>query len=166
MKPLITNKDIKLINAKLSTQGSLTSIETALLQESQKSESEIQIACHNIIKDRYSFLNHCEVEFVQIDNGGKIQMKTKKAEGTQKGFFDVVIWVREKYTNWVKLNEGKTKQIFIEFKKIGSYTISPEQQAYHDHHKEWGESVHFCNNTPYFEQNICKEIDSFLLINN
>lgn len=174
IKDLVTNKDIKAINEKFNKEGAISPNETTLLREHQLSESQIQTACHNIIKNKYGYLKNCDIDFIQIDNGGKSginQKKIKKAEGTRKGFFDVVIILHRKltsseymysprYANYAyQVTSGK---IYIEFKKIGIYKISNEQQYWHDKYMNWCESTHFCNNTPYFQQIICKEIDSFL----
>ncbi len=159
IKDLITNKDLKTINDKFNKFGTLTPNESVLLSEGHLTESKIQIACHNIIKARYGYLKYCNVKLVQVDNGGKIKMGIKIAEGTQKGFEDVIIFLHRKTPK-----EIFKKQIFVEFKRISSFKISPEQQQWHDFHKKWGDSTHFCNNTVYFGEVICKEIDNFLLI--
>lgn len=174
IKNLLTKSDINKIHNKILLPNSvLTKDELTLYNESSKKESQIQIACNNIIKDKYGHLKDCNINFVQVDNGSKsgiAQKKKKKAEGTMKGFPDVVIWIYAKMTtkeymedcNLHKYLPIKKKQIFIEFKKIGSYRIRPEQQNYHDFLKKWDESVYFCNNTVFFEKVICKEIEDFL----
>ncbi len=137
IKQLITNKDFKEINKKFNLLGKLTPDEVTLLRESVLSESQIQIGCHNIIKAKYGYLNNALVNFIQVDNGGAmgvIQKKKKKAEGTQKGFFDVVISLKremsqgEYLADFNKVLPIVTKDIFVEFKKIGSYKITTEQQ--------------------------------------
>lgn len=171
IKDLVTTADLKMFNDYCNIQ------EARLLQEANLSESQIQIACHNIIKSRYNNLKDNKVNFVQIDNGGKTTIahkKIKKAEGTAKGFPDVVIWVYKKMSEMEKsianagyIHIGKPPsfskiQIFIEFKRIKSFKISAEQQYWHDSLEEWSEYIYFCNNTVFFEEIICKKIDNFL----
>ena len=162
IKDLIKPSEITAINKKLNTSGSITSKEATLLRESTLSESNIQIACHNIIKAKYPD----SVIFVQIDNGGAMgvaQKKKKKAEGTQAGFCDVIILAWEEIID-IDLGypwEFRSKQFFVEFKKIGGQP-SKKQHYWYNFLRNKGESVHFCNNTIYFEQTICKEIDEFL----
>lgn len=156
-KDLVTPADLKTFNEPYNTQ------EARLLREINLSESQIQIACHNIIKTKYNNLRDCKVNFIQIDNGGKTTIahkKIKKAEGTAKGFFDVVIWMHKKIN--IFYEPFSAKQIFIEFKRIKSFKISSEQHYWHDCFLKLGESVHYCNNTVYFEKVICKQIDNFL----
>ena len=156
IKDLVTTAHLKKFNDSCNTQ------EARLLQEALLSESQIQICCHNIIKAKFDNLKFHQVNFIQIDNGGKTTIAhkvIKKAEGTETGFFDVIIWI---YKRESELYLFSKKQIFIEFKRIKSFKISSEQQYWHDHLKEWGESTHFCNNTVYFEEVICKQIDNFL----
>lgn len=177
IKPLITNKDIKAINEKFNHKGSITPDETTLLREASMSESQIQIACHNLIKVMFPD----KALFVQIDNGGKMgigQKMKKKAEGTQAGFPDCIILVWNDISSlcsaWdssfvsdeqANKSRYKKKTIFVEFKKIGG-KATEKQLYWHNFLKDKGESAHFCNNTVYFERQICKEIDKFLLINN
>lgn len=180
IKDLITNKDIRAIQAKLDKSGSISPDEYTLLCEASKSESQIQIACHNIIKDRFPN----KALFVQIDNGGAMgvrQKVKKKAEGTIAGMPDcmILIWQKESkafslersapmsptdhgHSNNIEYNTFCKKQIFVEFKKIGSKPPTKKQLYWHNFLKEKGESVHFCNNTPYFTKVICKEIEEFL----
>ncbi len=158
IKDLVTTADLKTFNDPCNTQ------EARLLQEADLSESQIQIACHNIIKFKYSNVAGGKVHFIQIDNGGKTTIahkKIKKAEGTAKGFPDVVIWIYRGIAPY-GISYITKKQIFIEFKRIKSFRISSNQKIWHDTFKELGESVHFCNNTVYFEETICEEIDKFL----
>jgi len=164
-KDLVTTADLKKFNDSCNTE------EARLLQEAFLSESQIQIACRNIIKTKYDNLKNCKVNFIQIDNGGKTTIahkKIKMAEGTAKGFFDVIIWIYKRMSDEEYCKDIFAykriikKQIFIEFKRIKSFKISYEQQYWYDSLKEWGESTHFCNNTVYFEKVICKEIDDFL----
>ncbi len=174
IKNLITSSDIKTINDKFNKKGILTSDETTLLREHQLSESQIQIVCHNIIKARYYHLKDSDVDFVQIDNGSKSginQKKIKRAEGTQKGFFDVVIILHRKLTHSEYMYSSRymnhayqvtSGKVYIEFKKIGTHKITIEQQFWHDKYRKWCEPTYFCNNTVFFEQIICKEIDDFL----
>lgn len=165
IKDLVKVTDLKKFNDSCNTE------EARLLQEANLSESQIQIACHNIIKTKYDNLKNCKVNFIQIDNGGKTTIahkKIKKAEGTAKGFPDVVIWIYKKMSDeeYAKdifaYHRIVKKQIFIEFKRIKSFKISYEQQCWFDDLGKWYESTYFCNNTVFFEKVICKEIDSFL----
>jgi len=175
IKDLVTSADIKAIYDKiLSGNASISNDELVLYNESTRTESQIQIACNITTQVRYGYLKDCSVNFVQIDNGsrsGILQKKKKKAEGTAKGFPDAVIWIYRKLSQEEYLADRDLvypiakKHIFIEFKRIGEYKITPEQQAWHDFHKKWHESAYFCNNTVFFEKVICKEIDDFLKIN-
>ncbi len=161
IKDLITNKDLKPLKNKADKGGILSPREAVLLGECQFLEAKIQAACYNIIKSRYFYLRDCSVKFAQVDNGdlSGTGQKKKAATGTQKGFKDVIIFLHRKTPK-----EIFKKQIFVEFKRISSFKISPEQQQWHNFHKQWGDSTHFCNNTVYFGEVICKEIDNFLLI--
>ncbi len=166
IKNLVTPGDIRAIKQKEKSVGSISPQEMTLLREASMSESEIQIACHNLIK----VLFPDEALFVQIDNGGKMGAKQKikkKEEGTQPGFKDVIIfaWKEIVNINLVSPWESSPKQFFVEFKNIKDFykgSIKPEQQYWHDFLKAKGESVHFCNNTVYFEREIMKEIGEFL----
>jgi len=70
IKDLILNSDIKAINDRFNKEGRITPDESILLREHQLSESQIQIACVNIIKVRYGNLKDASVIFQQNDNGG------------------------------------------------------------------------------------------------
>lgn len=152
MKDLLTNSDIKEIEKK----ESLTPLDYRILSESTWSESQVQSACYNIIKAKYSSDN---VTFQQNDNGGNLKKggKIKKwREGTQAGFPDVTIWL------WNSMNESA--QIFVEFKKVGSPSqIKPSENQikWHKFLIKKEELAHFCNNTTYFEMTICSQIDWF-----
>lgn len=172
IKDLVTPADIKAIyDNMLLSKKHTTNDELVLYNEATRTESQIQIGCHNIIKAKYGHLKEASVCFVQIDNGGKTginRKKIKKAEGTAKGFPDVVIWLYRKMSKGEYLQDIQAvlpilkRRIFIEFKRIGTFKISPEQQAWHDFYRKWDESAYFCNNSIYFERVICKEIDEFL----
>jgi hypothetical protein len=159
VKNLVTNADIRAIQKKFDLLGKLLPQEARLLFEASRSESQIQIACHNLIKDKFEN----NVLFIQIDNGGKMgigQKMKKKAEGTQSGFCDVIITCWKKHQE-SRYNSHNTKTIYVEFKKIGG-VIAENQQKWHEFLKEKGESVHYCNNLVYFERVIIKEIEQFL----
>lgn len=156
IKSIVTGADIKKYWKKGLEGGSISGDEARMSIQAPWIESQIQIACHNIIRAKYGNLKDAHVIFQQNDNGGADQKKKKKAEGTQPGWPDVTIWI-------YKTLSPDRKHIFVEFKRIGSHKISPEQQEWHDFHKKWNESAYFCNNTVYFEKVICKEIDDFLL---
>lgn len=166
IKSLVTPKDISSIQKKFDKMGRLTPDEATLLYEASLIESNIQTACHNLIKNEYQYKKDVRIDFVQVDNGSKSKgQKIKKwGEGTKKGFFDTIIFIKIR-SYFPEGHQFRSKQIFVEFKKIKKFcksSIKPEQQYWHDTYKEWGESAHFCNNTPYFEQAIMKEIEEFL----
>ena len=147
IKDLILNSDIKVINNKSNKGGTLTPDEATLLRECQLSESQIQIACHNIIKDKYGHLKDASVVFQKNDNGRdwdqprktdspkvkamKIRkianaVKRQKAEGMQKGWKDITIWIKKKLTQKEYMEDRYLslylpfirKCIFVETKKM------------------------------------------------
>jgi len=170
IKALITNKDIKAINNKLTEFAKVTADEANLLQVAKWSEFQIQSACRNIFKSG-GFGNNAI--FLQIDNGGSsIEgiRKKKGAMGTISGFCDVEIKIwkirkgtayNEFYRMESEVNLVNRKSIYIEFKRIGG-KIAENQQKWHEFLKEKGESVYYCNNILFFEKIIMKEIEEFL----
>ena len=172
IKSLVTPADIRIIEQKLERVGSLTPQESTLLSEASMSESQIQIACHNMVK----VLFPDEALFVQIDNGGAMgvtQKMKKKAEGTIAGMPDCMILLWKRIDNSrddnsfiddkvVSRLKYKRRSIYVEFKKIGAKPPTEKQTYWHIFFKDKGEFTHFCNNTVYFTKVIMKEIEEFL----
>ena len=147
IKPLIYNSDIKTLRGKQS----ITRQELELIQQCDLTEARIQQSCKRIF-DSWIVDNQLEGLFVQIDNGGKsgIQEKVKKKlMGTVAGMPDVMLLVQNK--------EGRTFEVFIEFKRISSpkaikpseYQIDTQEKI-----KGMGYEVYLTNNTVFFTKKI------------
>lgn len=103
--------------------------------------------------------------FVQIDNGNSdagittqdeglrklmfrrkaVTKRRKAAEGTVSGFPDCLL-----------LRNGRI--LFVEFKRIGTFKISEEQQYWHDWLNANGFKAYITNNPIYFRDVILKEL--------
>lgn len=160
IKDLVTQKDIRAIEAKSDKMGKLTHDEATLLQTAKWSEFHIQSACYNLFKSARFGDNAI---FVQIDNGGS-------AEGIRNCM--IVVWNKNRPSScgmrWSESEKAflgypiydKTT-IYIEFESIKG-KIAENQQKWHQFLKEKGESVYYCNNIVFFEKIIMKEIEEFL----
>lgn len=155
---LIYNKDLESLLAK----GSLSEREWKLVQSvsSNTLETKIQQRCHqlclNLAFEYEKKLGRKVLEFVQIDNGGRMgfaQHKKKKAEGTKVGMPDSMIFIEG----------GKT--ILVEFKRVGtpsSIKITPEQLNYHHWLNAAGFDAYITNNPLFFEEVILGKVKSIL----
>jgi len=127
-------------------------------------ESDIQIACKQNF-DNFAFQLEMKykrplLQFVQIDNGAKSGIRykmRKKAEGTKKGFPDVMILA-------TRPDNSQQKTIFVEFKRLGAYKISDEQLHYHQLLNQMGFESYITNNPVFFEKHILLDrIQNFIL---
>ena len=148
-KPIIYNTDIK------------NALNLTLLQQ-RPQETYIQQSC-KIIFDRIKLemRDKFEIDFMQIDNGGKQTMGgkfRKKAEGTIKGASDVQLWFCCKKTNI-------SKMVLCEFKRIGTPSqidIKDEQVAFQERWKAFYNCEGFITNNPlYFEWKIYDILKNF-----
>lgn len=148
-KPIIYNTDIK------------NALNLTLLQQKPQ-ETYIQQSC-KIIFDRVKLemRDKFEMDFMQIDNGGKQTMGgkfRKKAEGTIKGASDVQLWFYCKKT-------GLSKMVLCEFKRIGTPSqidIKDEQVAFQERWKAFYNCEGFITNNPlYFEWKIYDILKNF-----
>jgi len=157
---LIYNKDIK----EIENKDSITPNEMTLLPLKNALETKIQQYCHNIFKqlsfDLERKYGKKVVEFVQMDNGGKMgfaQKAKKKAEGTKAGMPDVSLFCGSPYGQYSKV-------ILVEFKRMGitnEKCISEEQRYYHDWFNSIGFKAYITNNPIFFRDVICKEVTDF-----
>lgn len=148
-KPIIYNTDIK------------NALNLTLLQQ-RPQETYIQQSC-KIIFDRIKLemRDKFEIDFMQIDNGGKQTMGgkfRKKAEGTIKGASDVQLWFCCKKTNI-------SKMVLCEFKRIGTPSqidIKNEQITFQERWKQFYNCDGFITNNPlYFEWKIYDILKNF-----
>lgn len=159
-KPLIYNSDIKA----LSKKDSITPDEMLLVPLYNALETKIQTYCHNLFNnlsfDLERKFGKKVIEFIQIDNGGKMgirQKSKKKAEGTKSGFFDTQIFIGSSCGQYSKV-------ILVEFKRIdvpSKVIIKPNQQYYHDWFNSIGFEAHITNNPLYFREVILKSVRDF-----
>ena len=157
-KPLIYNSDIKA----LSKKDSLTPDEMLLIPLHNALETKIQTYCHNLAKhlafDLERKYDKKVIEFIQIDNGGKMGIRQKckkKAEGTKEGFCD---------TEMLMGNGKQTKNIYVEFKRISTpsnVVIKERQQYYHDWLRSIGYEAYITNNPLYFRDIVLGSVKDF-----
>lgn len=149
MKPIIYNTDIK------------NALNLILLQQKPQ-ETYIQQSCKTIFdRIKLEMRDKFEMDFMQIDNGGKQTMGgkfRKKAEGTIKGASDVQLWFCCKKTNI-------SKMVLCEFKRIGTPSqidIKEEQVAFQERWKQFYNCDGFITNNPlYFEWKIYDILKNF-----
>lgn len=148
-KPIIYNTDIK------------NALNLTLLQQKPQ-ETYIQQSCKTIFdRIKLEMRDKFEMDFMQIDNGGKQTMGgkfRKKAEGTIKGASDVQLWFYCKKTNI-------SKMVLCEFKRIGTPSqidIKEEQIAFQERWKQFYNCDGFITNNPlYFEWKIYDILKNF-----
>lgn len=162
---LLFNKDIPKIPSNAD--------ELIIYRMAQVNESEIQqhfhkeanaLACELKAKNKFN-----ELEFVQIDNGdtagGKLTeiqrmvlYKRKRAEGSKKGFPDIMI---PHYS--AKLNYRDV--VYCEVKKIGAPSeihLTEEQLNWFIKLNSMGFKSYITNNPIFFKETILKEIKDFM----
>lgn len=129
-------------------------------------ESDLQIYCKRLF-DAFAFQLKMKYKrdlalFVQIDNGSKSGIRykiKKKAEGTVKGFPDVMILA-------TRLDNSQQKTFFVEFKKLSSYKITEEQLEMQQILNLMGYEAYTTNNPIFFEKHILLDrIQNFILGN-
>jgi hypothetical protein len=135
------------------------------LQKQKPQETYIQQTC-KVIFDRIKLemRNKFEMDFMQIDNGGKQTQGgkfRKKAEGTIKGASDVQLWFHCKKT-------GLSKMVLCEFKRIGTPSqidIKQEQIDFQERWKQFYNCDGFVTNNPlYFEWRIQEILEKYKIL--
>lgn len=130
----------------------------------QALETKVQQACHTMF-NQLAFeyerkFGKKVMEFVQIDNGGKMgfrQKAKKKAEGTKSGMPDTILFCGSPCGLYSQV-------ILVEFKRIdvpSKIKISPEQQYYHNWFNSIGIKSHITNNPIFFRDVILKDVREF-----
>ena len=162
---LLFNKDIPKVPN--------TAEELIIYRAAQVNESEIQQSFHeqlnNLGRDLKKQNRFNEIEFVQIDNGdtagGKLTeiqrmvlYKRKRAEGSKKGFPDVMIPFYS-----AKLNYRDV--VYCEIKKIAAPSgihLTEEQLEWFLKLNKMGFKSYITNNPTFFREVILKEIKDFM----
>ena len=149
---------------KLLNKNTQTPDEYFLSRFHQALETKVQQECHTMFNQlafKYEQKFGGKVmEFVQLDNGGKMGFKQKakkKAEGTKKGIPDTVLFCGSPCGQYSQV-------ILVEFKRIGvksEIKISNEQLHYHNWFNSIGFKSYITNNPLFFRDVILQDVKDF-----